>query len=157
MKINVRMIREKDFEEVAKLIARLKSLNEELNPHFKAVSNVREIALKYVEETSKSENAFILVAENWETGEIIGVIRIELVDRIFYEPRIKAVITDIYVKPKYRRKRVGVLLLEKAIAEAKRRGAGILSAIYPYGNVLAAEFYKKQGFSELQREVYKPL
>ena len=157
MKINVRMFREKDFEEVAKLIARLKSLNEELNPHFKAVSNVREIALKYVEETSKSENAFILVAENWETGEIIGVIRIELVDRIFYEPRIKAVITDIYVKPKYRRKRVGVLLLEKAIAEAKRRGAGILSAIYPYGNVLAAEFYKKQGFSELQREVYKPL
>jgi hypothetical protein len=33
----------------------------------------------------------------------------------------------------------------------------MLSAIYPHGNVLAAEFYKKQGFSEFQREVYKPL
>jgi ribosomal protein S18 acetylase RimI-like enzyme len=157
MKINVRMIEEKDFEEVAKLIARLKSLNEELDPHFKAVDNVREIALKYIEETTKSDNAFILVAENGETGEIIGVIRVELVDRVFYEPRIKALITDIYVKPKYRRKRVGILLLEKAATEAKRRGAGMLSAIYPHGNVLAAEFYKKQGFSEFQREVYKPL
>ncbi len=157
MKINVRMVEEKDFEEVAKLIARLKSLNEELDPHFKAVDNVREIALKYIEETTKSDNAFILVAENGETGEIIGVIRVELVDRVFYEPRIKALITDIYVKPKYRRKRVGILLLEKAAAEAKRRGARMLSAIYPHGNVLAAEFYKKQGFSEFQREVYKPL
>ncbi len=157
MKINVRMVEEKDFEEVAKLVARLKSLNEELDPHFKAVDNVREIALKYIEETTKSDNAFILVAENGETGEIIGVIRVELVDRVFYEPRIKALITDIYVKPKYRRKRVGILLLEKAAAEAKRRGARMLSAIYPHGNVLAAEFYKKQGFSEFQREVYKPL
>ncbi len=157
MKISIRMIEEKDFKEVAKLIARLKSLNEELDPHFKAISNVEDVALEYIKKSAESDNAFILVAENGETGEIIGVIRVELVDRIFYEPRIKALITDIYVKPKYRRKRVGILLLEKAAVEAKRRGAGILSAVYPYGNVLAAEFYRKQGFSELQREVYKPL
>lgn len=157
MRITVRMAREEDSGEIASLIARLKSLNEELDPHFKVVGNIDEVARAYVEETLKSPNAFILVAEDAEGGVIAGIIRVEIVDRLFYEPRLKAVITDIYVRPRYRRKRVGVLLLERAAEEAKRRGAGIITAVYPANNVIAASFYERIGFTRLQEEVYKPL
>lgn len=157
MRINIREIEERDLEDVAMLIARLKRLNEELDPHFKAVNNVDEVALNYVKKSFESDKVFILVAEDADTGEIIGVVRVEMVDRIFYEPKTKALITEIYVKPKYRRMRVGTLLLDRASIEARKRGAKILAAIYPHGNVLAEEFFKKQGFTDFEKEVYKPL
>ncbi len=157
MRITVRKAGEGDVVEVATLIARLKSLNEELDPHFKVVHDIDSIALDYVENTLKQDNAFILVAEDSDNGTIVGIIRVEIVDRLFYEPRLKAVVTDIYVRPRYRRKRVGILLLEKAAEEARRRGAGIITAVYPADNVIAASFYEKMGFTRLQEEVYKPL
>jgi len=47
------------------------------------------------------------VAEDEGNRLIAGVIRFELVDRLFYEPRLQAVITDLYVRPQYRRRGSG--------------------------------------------------
>ncbi len=156
-RIQVREAVEADAEALAALVARLKSLNEELDPHFKVVGDLDKVALEYVKASIGSDKVILLVAEDAEAGEVAGLIRVELVDRVFYEPRVKAVITDIYVRPKYRRRRVGRLLLEKAAEEAARRGAGIITAVYPAGNVIAARFYQQMGFTRLQEEVYKPL
>ncbi|MDM7274653.1 MAG: GNAT family N-acetyltransferase [Thermoprotei archaeon] len=153
MPVEVRLATSEDKKPVAEMIARLKALNEELDPLFKTVENLEEVVEKYVEKTlEESKNCFTLVAYDTEHGELAGVIRIELVDRIFYKPRIKAVITDIYVRPKYRRKRVAALLLEKAKEEAKNRGAGMMTAVYPAGNLIAELFYENMGFKTLQLE-----
>ena len=144
-----------DVEAVARLVERLKILNEELDQHFKVVDNLRDVAREYVRATLESDNAFILVAE--EDGEVVGFIRVEVVDRLFYKPRLKAVITDLYVSPRARGRRIGALLLEKASEEARKRGARIISAVYPMNNEIARRFYSRMGFKRLQEEVYREI
>ena len=85
----------------------------------------------------------------------MGLIIAEVADRRFYKPRKKALITDFYVKPLYRRRRLGTLLFEKLVTEARRRGAGIVTAIFPANNKIAEEFYTSHGFRDLQVEKYK--
>ena len=155
--IIIRRAREADREEVAVLIARLKTLNEELDPHFKVIDNLGEEAEKYASRLMSSDKHIVLVAEDTSTNQLVGVIIAELQDRIFYRPRIKAVITDLYVKPRYRRRRLGTLLIEKLADEAAKRGAGIISAVYPANNAIAERFYEEHGFSKLQVERFKKL
>jgi len=157
VRIHVREAVEADAEKVARLIARLKLVNEELDPHFKTVPNLEEVALEYARKAITGGDTRVLVAEDEETGEIVGVLVYTLVDRVFYEPRIKALITDFYVKARYRGRRVGSLLLEKAAEKAKTDGAGILTVVYPAGNNIAAGFYERKGFRDLQVEKYRPL
>jgi ribosomal protein S18 acetylase RimI-like enzyme len=155
--VEVRYVKEDDVEVVADMIARLKTLNEELDPHFKVVDNLEDETRNYVRESLGSSNVVMLLAYNASTGEPVGVVRLEIVDRIFYKPRVKAVITDIYVKPRYRRRRIATVLLEKAKEEARKRGAGIIVAVYPANNVIAEAFYEREGFKTLQVEKYLPL
>jgi len=155
--VHVRHAEAGDAEAVARLVARLKLVNEELDPHFKVVEGLEEAARRYVEGALDDPNKKVLVAVDDDTGEIVGVIILELVDRVFYEPKLKAVITDFYVIPRYRRRRVGTLLLDKAAEEARAAGAGLLAAVFPAGNSIAEEFYKRRGFKPLQVEYYKPL
>ena len=155
--VYVREAVEEDLEAVASMVARLKMVNEELDPHFKVVDDLEEAAKQYVAEAIGSEDKIVLVAVDEETGKPVGVVIAELVDRVFYKPRLKAVITDFYVLPRYRRRRVGALLVERVAEKAREKGAGILAAVFPAGNNIAREFYSKLGFRDLQVEVYKPL
>jgi len=156
-RIIVREADKEDIEKIVPLLVRLKALNEEIDPHYKAVDNLEEAARKYLETLLDRSDARVIVAVDADTGDIAGVIIYSLVDRVFYEPRIKAVITDFYVHPRYRRKRVGSLLLDKAAERAASDGAGILTAVYPAGNAIAENFYKSRKFVPLQVEVYRPL
>lgn len=157
MRVEVRYAREEDVEAIADMIARLKILNEELDPHFRVVEDLEEQARRYVRDSIKSDNVIVILAYDADSGEPLGVLRLEFIDRIFYKPRLKAVITDIYVKPKHRRKRIATMLLEKAKDDARKRGAGLITAVYPANNVIAEMFYEKEGFRTLQVEKYLPL
>jgi GNAT superfamily N-acetyltransferase len=157
MRIAVRRAEEKDADEIARLLARLKILNSELDPHFLPSRDLESAVREYVRKSLESEKSLVLVAEDEEAGRIVGVLRLEIVDRLFYEPRYKALITDLYVHPQYRRKRIGRLLIERAAEEAKGLGAGMLAVVYPAGNTIADSFYAKMGFKDLQKEKYIPL
>ena len=150
MEINIRHASEEDIEPLTELIARLKTLNEELDPNFKVVDNLMDEARRYVLETLSDESSFILVAVDEPRGEVVGFIRVSLTDRRFYEPKMMALITDLYVKARYRRRKVGLMLLEKAKEESRRLGAGILAAHYPSYNSIASKFYEKAGFKILE-------
>ncbi len=144
-----------DAEEVAKLIARLKALNEELDPHYKVVDNIDEVSMEYVREMMESGKARVLVAVDSAVGSIVGVLIYRIVDRRFYVPRVKAQIVDFYVLPKYRGRRIGTLLLEKAAEMAKGDGAGMITVIYPALNTIAGRFYEAKSFIDLAHEKYK--
>ncbi len=146
---------ESEVEALAELVARLKSLNEELDPNYKTASDLLEAARDYVAESLKSENVILMVAEDADVGKIVGMVRIEIKNRRFYEPRVKGVITDLYVHPSYRRKKVGALLVDKAVEELQGRGINMLTAIYPINNIIAKKFYENLGFTDLDIEVYK--
>ncbi len=155
--VYVREAVEEDVGRVAGLVARLKLVNEELDPHFKTVPDLEKVAQDYVREAVASDKKRVIVAVDEATGEIAGVLIYELQDRVFYTPRIKAVITDFYVVPRYRRRRIGTLLLDKAAEMAAGDGAGILTVVYPAGNNIADRFYTGKGFRDLQKEKYRPL
>ncbi len=157
LRIGVRRASEADVEGLVKLIARLKELNSELDPQFLPGEDLEANVRSYVEESLKRDNVVFLVAEDEAEGRLVGVLRLEVVDRRFYKPRYKAVITDLYVHPTYRGKRIGKLLIERAAEEARARGAGLLTVVYPVGNVIADRFYDRMGFRDLQKERYLPL
>ncbi len=157
LRIVVREASEHDIPAIANLIARLKLLNEELDPHYKVVENLEAVTSEYVQKCLAREDCRVIVAEDEESGEIAGVLVYELVDRVFYIPKLKARITEFYILPRYRRKRLGTLLLEKAEEFARKDGAGMLTVVYPAGNVLADVFYKNKGFIDLAYEKYKSL
>ncbi len=152
----VRRMTESDLEEAAELVARLKSFNEELDPNFKVVDNLGDVVKDYLRRSLSSDKVAVLVAFDEGNKLMAGVARVELVDRLFYEPRLAGVITDLYVRPQYRRKRLGRLLIEKSIEEARRMGAGIVTVVYPAGNQIADSFYTRMGFVQLNKELYKP-
>ncbi len=152
MKVSIRRADKDDVPELAKMVARLKTLNEELSQAFRTTAGLEEEAARYIEESMESGSTVILVAES--DGEVVGFVKIDFVDRRFYEPRMKAEITDIYVKPMYRRQGLGKLLVEAAKDEARKRGAGIVSAIFPSNNVIAKRFYEGLGFKDFQLELY---
>ncbi len=146
---------ESEVETLAGLVARLKSLNEELDPNYKTVNDLLDAARDYIKESLKLENVILLVAEDADAGKIVGMVRVEIKNRRFYEPRIKGVITDLYVHPSYRRKKVGALLVDKAVEELQGRGINMITAIYPINNIIAKKFYENLGFTDLDLEVYK--
>mgnify|MGYP001772766654 CR=1 FL=1 len=154
--IVVRRMTEADIGEAVELIARLKSFNEELDPNFKVVDNLDEVVRDYLKKSLASEKVIVLAAVDEGNSVMAGVVRVEIVDRLFYEPRLAGVITDLYVRPQYRRKRLGRLLIEKAVDEARKQGAGIVTVVYPAGNQIADSFYTKMGFIQLNKELYKP-
>jgi GNAT superfamily N-acetyltransferase len=155
MRINVRHLAPEDVDKVTKLIARLKDLNSELDPHYMTIDNLEDVVRDYVKKSAEDPNVVFLLAEDEETKRIVGILRAQFRDRAFYKPRNALVITDIYVDPRYRRKGLGSLLLRKLEETAREKGIEMLIAVYPAGNVIADDFFNKKGFKLLQVERYK--
>jgi ribosomal protein S18 acetylase RimI-like enzyme len=122
----------------------MKRLNNEFDPLFAVVGDAREKAEKYLESTIREEDQLLLVAA---TGtKVLGVLRAEIRERIFYEPHIEGFITDFYILPEHRRKALGNEILHRASAELKKKGAQIIIADVPARNEIANKFYSKRGF-----------
>ncbi len=157
MRLTIRSLNKEDIDKVTELIARLKDLNSELDPHYTTVEDLDEISRKYIENSIDNPNVIFLVAEDTEKSRIVGILRAQLVERPFYKPNKALLITDIYVDPRYRRRGLGTLLLEKLENEARKRDIEMIIASYPSGNVIADDFFTKKGFKPLQVEKYKHL
>ncbi|MEB3756133.1 MAG: GNAT family N-acetyltransferase [Desulfurococcales archaeon] len=155
--IVVRKPIQEDIKAMADLVARLKSLNEELDPHYKTVEDLYQASENYIKEALEDPNSIILVAEDEATGQLVGLVKVDIVNRRFYEPRVKGAIKDMYVHPSYRRKKLGVLLIDKMIDELRTRGIKMITAIYPVNNIIARRFYENLGFTDLDVEVYKEI
>ena len=157
MKVTVRFANEGDVDILVRLISRLKDLNSELDPHYSTVENLEEVVRNYVNESLNSPETVMLVAEDEDNKKVAGVIRAQYIDRLFYVPRKALLITDIYIDPRYRRKGLGTLLLQKLEEVARGRGVELIIASYPAGNIIADQFFTKKDFKPLQIEKYKHL
>jgi GNAT superfamily N-acetyltransferase len=145
-RFKIRAAGRSDSEEIVKLILRLKKLNEEFDPLLKVRDDAAEDARRLCDDAldHRKESYVVLVAE--DKAKIIGVVMAEIRHRMFYEPRISGVITDFYVMPEHRRKKLGETLMKRAIDELKKKGAGVIMAEFPFQNRIASSFYQKMGF-----------
>jgi len=152
---SVRTARREDIDQISDLILRLKKLNEEFDPLYTVRQEAPEVVRKYVSESLERDDVIMLVADS--IGRVVGVIRAEIRSRVFYDPLMQGVITDLYVLPSYRRKGVGEALVSSLIKILKSRGIGLVSAEFPPMNKIAVEFYTNMGFKPLMYVFFKEI
>lgn len=145
--VKIRRARKDEAAAIADLIVRTKRLNNEFDPHFAVVADAQKRAAEYVASTMASDKALLLVAV--QDKKVQGVLRAELRQRLFYEPESDGRITDFYILPEFRRKALGNEILEVAVAELTKMGAGIVTAEVPSLNEIAVKFYGKRGYRPL--------
>ena len=146
--VTIREAREGDVDALVDLVVRLKRLNSEFDPLFSTRSDCAERAKEYLLNAIRdSKGHLVLVAE--DMGKIVGVLKADIRERLFYSPSIEGAIVDFYVMPEYRRKGLGRMMLEKAITILREKGAQLITAEFPTQNQIAVNFYNKMGFRSL--------
>jgi len=145
--VKIQRATQSDVGVAAELIVRMKRLNNEFDPLFTVVPDAKERAESYVAESLKTPDVLLLVATAGR--KVVGVLRAEVRDRVFYLPSKNGHITDFYILPEFRRKALGNEMLEKAAVELKKMGAEIVTAEVPSQNDIAVKFYTKRGFRSL--------
>ena len=143
----IRVAEKEDVKQAADLMVRMKKLNGEFDPLFKVVKDADERASRYLNESIASKNCLVLVAES--DKKVIGFLRAEVKDRLFYEPVKEGVITDFYILPEGRRKSLGNEILNKASKKLKQMGVAMILVEFPAQNEIAVRFYTKTGFRAL--------
>jgi ribosomal protein S18 acetylase RimI-like enzyme len=145
--MQIRRAKKEETGAVADLIVRTKRLNNEFDPLFAVVADAKSRAEKYLQSTIGAPDKLLMVAV--EGQKVVGVLRAEMRDRLFYEPHREGFITDFYILPEYRRKALGNDMLQQASTELKKMGGQIIVADVPARNEIANKFYAKRGFRAL--------
>lgn len=134
---------------IADLVVRTKRLNNEFDPLFAVVDDAKSRAEKYIVSTIGSPDELLLVAA--DGSKIVGVLRAEMRERMFYDPHVEGLVTDFYILPEYRRKALGNQMIRQASSELKKMGAQIIVADVPTQNEIATRFYVKRGFRSMNQ------
>ncbi len=143
--IIIRKAEEKDIDQFISLIMRMKRLNGEFDPIFKAnEENIEGIKQYYLNCIKDRENYLTLVASS--ADKIAGLVKAEIRNRVSYYPVKEMRIVDLYIMPEFRRKNLGNLFLNSIYEEMKKRNITIITAEFPSLNMIALNFYKKIGF-----------
>jgi len=145
--LQIKRARKEDLGAAADLLVRIKKLNNEFDPLFAVVADAKSRADKYLSSTMADSDKLVLVAT--EGDKVVGMLRAEMRERIFYEPHEEGFITDFYILPEFRRQALGHEMIQKASAELKKMGAQIIVADVPSRNEIANRFYTKRGFRSL--------
>jgi ribosomal protein S18 acetylase RimI-like enzyme len=143
----IREAAEQDLKDAAELIVRMKRLNGEFDPLFKVVDDAQERAVNYLRASLGTRNTLVLVAAKGD--KVMGVLRAEIKERVFYEPSKEGDITDFYILPEVRRMNVGREIIGRAAEKLKSMGAEMIVAEFPAQNAIAVKFYTKRGFRAL--------
>lgn len=143
----IRTIQKGDVRGVAELLARLKRLNGEFDPLLKTVDSIEAESKKAIEQAMSSDNSVVLVAE--KQRKVAGMVKADVVDRVFYEPRKEGAIVEFYILPEFRRGTLGRELLFAVSERLKKKGAELITAEFPSQNEIAGRFYSKLGFRSL--------
>lgn len=142
--VSVRRAMKEDVEQLAELVYRFYSFNEEFDPTWAAVSDLRERSKAHAEAIVEDQGSIVLVAV--QGLEVIGYLRAEVeVDDLLVNSK-QFVIKELYVKPEQRRQGVATLLINKAKDEARKAGASIMLVEFPAGNKIAEDLYSKMSF-----------
>jgi len=145
--VKIREMKREEASKTAQLVARLKRLNGEFDPLLKTTDSLEDEARKVVEKASSSPDSIVLIAV--AGSKIVGVVKAEIKDRTFYEPRKEGAIDEFYILPEYRRGSLGRDLLSTMTEALKKRGAELITAEFPSQNEIAKRFYTKLGFRSL--------
>lgn len=146
--IKIRRMESGDVETALDQIIRLKRLNAEFDSVFTVAEESRNEFKEHLLEALKdNERYIVLVAEH--TSKVVGMIRVDINKRLYYNPKLEARIEEFYVMPEYRRKNTGKLLMDELYRVLKERKIKLITAEFPSLNLIALGFYKGIGYREI--------
>lgn len=144
----IRKMKEGDVTLVIDMIHRLKLLNQEFDPTFQiAEPPVEEVKQSLRDAVKQEKQHILLVAE--ADGKVVGIVKADIHDRIYYLPRQEARITEFYIMPEFRRRMLGKKLISELYKELKKRKISMVSAEFPSLNLIALGFYKSLGYRDI--------
>lgn len=92
-----------------------------------------------------SPNDTLYVAER--DGRVIGTFQLTLIQTLVHRARLRAVVESVHVASSERGRGVGAALMRRAVAEARRKGAGIVQLTSNARCKDAHRFYERLGFT----------
>ena len=143
----IRTIKREDAPKAAELMARLKRLNGEFDPLLKTSESVEAESKRTLEEAMSSGKSVVLVASN--DRRVVGLVKGDIVDRIYYEPRKEGAIVEFYILPEFIRASLGKDLVNAISEQLRKKGADLITAEFPSQNEIAKNFYCKLGYRSL--------
>lgn len=146
--VKIRKMRTEDIDSVIELVRRLKKLNEEFDPSFIVRDDFKPGIQSYLSEAIKEPEKFIMLVGEYKK-KVVGIIKVDIINRICYEPEHEARIVEFYIMPEYRRKKVGRLLMDELTTILRKREISLISAEFPSLNLIALSFYKKNGYRDM--------
>lgn len=145
--MQIRKATEGDINIIKKLNKDLFDFEEIYGHEYNLNWTYEEAGEKYFKQRFEDGNSIIFAAE--DGGAIIGYV-IAFVSNYTYR-RVNPIceIENMFVEEKYRRKGVGKLLIEAVKGEAGKRGVKRLRVGAIIQNERAVNFYRGQGFSDM--------
>ncbi|MBA7490600.1 Aminoalkylphosphonate N-acetyltransferase [subsurface metagenome] len=138
-------IRKSNYSDSNDVLRLIKQLEPELTN--KDLKKVREIFEAIIEKENYLNKVAILRNEK-NRKKIIGFISL-VFNLTIHDLGLVATINEIVIDKNYRNKKVGSILLENAIGDAKSRGCTEIEVSSSLDRKTAHQFYKKHGFKEV--------
>jgi len=139
MNIKIREARVSDTAMLAGMLAELFSIEDD----FEIDSSKQKTALNII--TGGSTGGVILIAET--DSAAAGMINLQKVVSTA-SGGFSVLMEDLYVRPEYRKRGIGTMLVEKAVQWGKEHGAVRIQLAADSRNTPALDFYSKTGFSK---------
>jgi ribosomal protein S18 acetylase RimI-like enzyme len=152
----VREAETRDLDRVAAMWTAITRHHEPLDPLFRMRPDSDGELRELLRALLRDRDAAILVYEL--EGDIAGlcIIRIDHAPPILEETE-RAEITDLGVRPGFRRRGIGKLLLEQALAWVRMSGIERVEVQVASANAEGQQFWRSQGFGDLMQVLHKRL
>lgn len=146
--VTVRAAREDELLKISALWSDFMAFNAEFNDSFKVRKNARSVFVKEMSGRENNRDCRLAVAE--EEGKLIGFCYsyISLKPKYFKLERF-GFIGDLYVKADSRRKGVGRMLVDDALAFFKMRKIRQIELLVADKNINTFKFWESIGFDHL--------
>jgi GNAT superfamily N-acetyltransferase len=156
MAIEYRQAKPTDLKALLPLVEAFAREQETQMPVNTLTDNFMEFARSGIAQAVEYPAGCVMVAEDVEGGkaEMVGyaVGMVQEPPPIF-EPEMYVFISDLYVKPEYRRRGIGTALIERVRGWGWIKGIGRLSLVLPHGSPYQ-RLYEKLGFKPIQTMLY---
>lgn len=146
MQIRIRTAGPGDIEACTKLLGELFSLEKEFRPD----AEKQRRGLRLIIERPESGTVFVAETE----GRVAGML-ILLTTLSTFLGRKVALLEDMVVDPRFRRRSIASLLLEHAMEHAAREGIGRITLLTDADNEAAHALYGSKGFYRSSMQVFR--
>jgi len=158
MEFEIRPATAADYQEICRLCEAVDALHRRHLPHIYRTPDGPAREWSFIQHLLESPDVSFLVAEI--NGELAGFVTVMLERAAaipLFVPRLYAVIDNLAVDERYRRRGLGRALMAQAEAWALAKGAGEVTLnVYEF-NQPAQEVYRALGYQTRSRKMAKPL